>query len=305
MIGTDDLLACFIAGNVFTHECVFLSPCILIFSRSMNATKHADRTSDWFRLETMDDSLQPTVDMLLNLAVFLWFGAVCPWSAFAHNDVIPIYRLIILGILILLFRRLPVVIAMHKGIHQIEQLSHAAFVGFFGPIGVGAIFYLSLCREFLLEDVLADGEPRADAQKAADTAYIVVWFLVICSIVCLFSLSLSLYISYPQSLLSIHRSNFTRWSTVSACLLEKQVITFHEPFPALSACHPPLIVLRRRHRSRSPPPESPCTGIPAWLAAAAGMRLGSNLRKSSSASESPSFGRGLRRTAGRQRGQSA
>lgn len=131
----------------------------------------------------MDDSLQPTVDMLLNLAIFMWFGAVCPWAEFANNDIIPIYRLIALGILILLFRRLPVVLAMHKYIHQIEQFSQAAFVGFFGPIGVGAIFYLSVCRQFLLEEIMVDGEIRDDAKKTADAAYLVVWFLVISSIV--------------------------------------------------------------------------------------------------------------------------
>lgn len=131
----------------------------------------------------MDDSLQPTIDMLLNLAVFVWFGAVCPWALFAHNDIIPIYRLIALGILILLFRRLPVVFAMHKYIHQIEQVSQALFVGFFGPIGVGAVFYLSVCRRFLLEEMIVDGEVRADAAKTAEVTYIVVWFLVICSIV--------------------------------------------------------------------------------------------------------------------------
>jgi NhaP-type Na+/H+ or K+/H+ antiporter len=79
MIGSDDVLSCFIAGNAFTWD-------------------------DWFRLETLDDSLQPTIDMLLNLSVFIWFGAICPWSTFVHNSVIPIYRLIPLGILILLFR---------------------------------------------------------------------------------------------------------------------------------------------------------------------------------------------------------
>lgn len=131
----------------------------------------------------MDDSLQPTIDMLLNLAIFVWFGAVCPWVLFAHNNIIPIYRLIALGILILLFRRLPVVFAMHKYIHQIEQVSQALFVGFFGPIGVGAVFYLSVCRQFLLEEMIVDGEVRADAARTAEVTYIVVWFLVICSIV--------------------------------------------------------------------------------------------------------------------------
>lgn len=82
MIGSDDVLACFIAGNAFTWD-------------------------DWFRLETLDDSLQPTIDMLLNLAIFIWFGAICPWASFANNNVIPIYRLIFLGILILLLRLVP------------------------------------------------------------------------------------------------------------------------------------------------------------------------------------------------------
>lgn len=130
----------------------------------------------------MDDSLQPTIDMLLNLAVFMWFGAVCPWSSFLHNDVIPIYRLIFLGILILLVRRMPIIFAMHKYIHQIEHFQQAAFVGFFGPIGVGAIFYLSISREFLRE-ITVDGQVREDAQNVMDAVNIVVWFLVVCSIV--------------------------------------------------------------------------------------------------------------------------
>lgn len=130
----------------------------------------------------MDDSLQPTIDMLLNLSVFMWFGAVCPWSSFLNNDIIPIYRLIFLGVLILLLRRMPIVFAMHKYIHQIEHLNQAAFVGFFGPIGVGAIFYLSISREFLRE-ITVDGKVREDAQQVMDATWIVVWFLVICSIV--------------------------------------------------------------------------------------------------------------------------
>ena len=141
-----------------------------------------DNHSDWFRLETMDDSLQPTIDMLLNLSVFMWFGAVCPWSSFLKNDIIPIYRLIFLGILILLVRRLPIVFAMHKWIPQIELVSQAAFVGFFGPIGVGAIFYLSVSLEFLRE-IKVNGEIPEDVTQVIETIQIVVWFLVICSIV--------------------------------------------------------------------------------------------------------------------------
>ena len=107
LIGSDDVLACFVAGNAFTWD-------------------------DWFRVETADDSLQPTIDMLLNVAVFMWFGAVCPWDKFLHNDgVIPIYRLIAIGILVLLLRRPPVIALMHTRIYQIEHWRQASVVGFF------------------------------------------------------------------------------------------------------------------------------------------------------------------------------
>lgn len=157
MIGSDDVLACFIAGNVFTWD-------------------------DWFRLETLDDSLQPTIDMLLNVSVFMWFGAVCPWSDFLHNDVVPLYRLVPLGVLVLLVRRLPWVFAIHKFIPQIEEVRQAIFVGFFGPVGVSAIFYLYITLEFL-KTLDVDGEPREDVKELPEIVLVVVWFLAICSIV--------------------------------------------------------------------------------------------------------------------------
>ena len=161
MIGTDDVLACFIAGNAFTID-------------------------DWFRLETLDDSLQPTIDMLLNLSIFMWFGAVCPWGSFLRNDVVPIYRLIVLGILILIFRRLPIVFALHtfqwSKIWQIEQKQQALFVGFFGPIGVSAVFYLYVSLDFLRQ-ITVGGVIRADAERLEDVFTVVIWFLAICSIV--------------------------------------------------------------------------------------------------------------------------
>jgi len=130
----------------------------------------------------MDDSLQPTIDMLLNVAIFMWFGAVCPWQMFLNNNVIPIYRLIPLGILVLLLRRLPMVLAFHKFIHQVEDMRHALFVGFFGPIGVSAIFYLYISREFL-RTIEYEGEQREDAERLSELLLVVIWFLTVCSIV--------------------------------------------------------------------------------------------------------------------------
>ena len=120
--------------------------------------------------------------MLLNLSIFLWFGAVCPWASFRHNEVIPVYCLVLLGILILLFRRMPVVLALHWKIRQIEELRQALFVGFFGPIGVSAVFYLYISLEFL-ETVTVEGTVREDATRLQDTFSVIIWFLAICGIV--------------------------------------------------------------------------------------------------------------------------
>lgn len=132
----------------------------------------------------MDDSFQPTIDMLLNVAVFAWFGAVCPWSLFNNSPVIPIWRLIILAVLVLLFRRPPIVYLMHRFIPQIEQKRQALFVGFFGPIGVSAVFYIHVSAEYLSNVVdPATGSQREDARQLAEVIEVVVWFMVICSIV--------------------------------------------------------------------------------------------------------------------------
>lgn len=152
------MLACFIAGNTFTWD-------------------------DWFRLETLDDSLQPTIDMLLNVSIFMWYGAVCPWDSFLHNEVIPLYRLVPLGILVLLLRRLPWVFAIHKKIPQIEQVRQAIFVGFFGPVGVSAIFYLYITNEFLETLKGSNGELREDVAKLPEAVTVIVWFLCITSVV--------------------------------------------------------------------------------------------------------------------------
>ncbi|KAK8104673.1 sodium/hydrogen exchanger family protein [Apiospora kogelbergensis] len=164
LIGSDDVLACFIAGNVFTWD-------------------------DWFRLETLDEyvvkptsSLQPTIDMLLNVTIFMWYGAVCPWHMFLVNNVIPIYRLIPLGILVLLFRRPPVILGLHRWIRQIEDIRQAIFMGFFGPVGVSGIFYLFITLEFI-KTLDQDGKTRPDVENLGEITTVIVWFIAICSVV--------------------------------------------------------------------------------------------------------------------------
>ncbi|KAL8868945.1 MAG: hypothetical protein Q9174_004644 [Haloplaca sp. 1 TL-2023] len=158
LIGTDDLLACFVAGNVLNWD-------------------------DEYRTETSSDEFQPALDMLINLAIFMWFGAVCPWYEFMHNHGrIPVWRLAILGVLILLLRRLPAIYLLSPKIRQCHNMTHTLFMGYFGPIGVGAAFYLHVALEFL-HLVTVDGEVREDAEDLREVLHLVVWFIIMCSII--------------------------------------------------------------------------------------------------------------------------
>lgn len=193
MAKSDDVLACFIAGNVLTWD-------------------------DYFRQETEEDSFQPTIDMLLNVSIFMWFGAVCPWYEFAHSDLISIYELIGIGILVLAFRRLPWIVATYRFIPQITSLQESLFVGFFGPIGVSAIFYLYILVEYIDERLTYNEEPREDVRQLKEAALLVVWFLTVCSIV---------GASRPQPALD-YSLTFYRWLTDLLSRLERFVTT-HSP----------------------------------------------------------------------------
>jgi sodium/hydrogen antiporter len=120
--------------------------------------------------------------MLLNVTIFLWYGAVAPWNLFVDNNVVPIYRLVPLGILILLLRRPVTIFIFHKSIRQLNDIRETAFMGFFGPVGVSAIFYLYITLEFL--DTLKDGdEPRGDVRNMGEAVTVIVWFVAVCSVV--------------------------------------------------------------------------------------------------------------------------
>ena len=71
---------------------------------------------------------------------------------------------------------------MHWKIHQIEEKQQALFVGFFGPMGVSAVFYLYISLEFLRE-LKVDGVLREDASTLIEVMTAVIWFLAICSTV--------------------------------------------------------------------------------------------------------------------------
>ncbi|KAK9473038.1 Cation/H+ exchanger [Dipodascopsis tothii] len=152
LIGTDDLLACFIAGNAFNWD-------------------------DSFRLDSAGDSMQGTLDVLLNIAFFMWFGASNRWHEYV-DSAFSVWRYIAMGVAIMVLRRLPAVALFYRTLPSVTSIRDMVFLGYFGPIGVGAIFYLEVSIE-----TLAGLEQTPQLVYVLEVIRPVVTFLVLSSIV--------------------------------------------------------------------------------------------------------------------------
>ena len=158
-IGTDDLLACFVAGNALNWDGEYLA-----------------------ETERRHDEVNSCIDVLLNFGGFMYIGAVMPWDEFHQPDVTGITygRLIGLGFLVLLFRRIPAILAFYKLMPKVcTDYKEALFMGYFGPIGAGAVFYVEHAHHLFPEL----GEGDAEETDLVRAMRPVVYWLVLFSIV--------------------------------------------------------------------------------------------------------------------------
>lgn len=164
ILGIDDLLVGFACGVGFSND-------------------------GWFQEKTEESHVSNVIDLLLNLAFFVYFGTIIPWSEFNDATIgTSAWRLVVIAIFVVLFRRIPIMMLLKPVIKDIKTWREALFAGHFGPIGVGAIFVAILARAEL------EGEGsvplmQSDIPKDSKNLAIInlVWpittFLVITSIV--------------------------------------------------------------------------------------------------------------------------
>jgi NhaP-type Na+/H+ or K+/H+ antiporter len=163
MLGMDDLLVGFACGVGFSND-------------------------GWFLEKTEESHVSNVIDLLINLAFFVYFGTIIPWEQFNAPDIIGIspWRLVVLGILVLLFRRIPVMLALKPFIPDIKSWREALFAGHFGPIGVGGLFVAILARAELETESttpLSELPPEGfEHLNVIEMIWPITCFLVICSI---------------------------------------------------------------------------------------------------------------------------
>ncbi|KAI8596866.1 Sodium/hydrogen exchanger family-domain-containing protein [Dissophora ornata] len=159
ILASDDLLACFITGNVFAWD-------------------------DWFSNEIAEAHIQEIIDMMLNLACFVYIGASIPFASFSDAALgLSVWRMIVLAIVILMFRRLPFVMALKHFIPALSSYREAAFTGWFGPIGVGAVFFSKVTASMTSEEHVGEDAHNAERiLRVRELVFPVVMFLVFSSV---------------------------------------------------------------------------------------------------------------------------
>ena len=163
ILGVDDLLVGFAAGIGFSND-------------------------GWFTQKTEESHVSNVIDLLINLAYFVYLGTIIPWEQFnTPSQGITPWRLVVISIFVLLFRRIPIMLALKPIIPDIKTWREALFAGHFGPIGVGAIFIAILARAELQTDSttpLAEYEnPEAENYLLVTLIWPITVFLVIVSII--------------------------------------------------------------------------------------------------------------------------
>ncbi|KZW00958.1 hypothetical protein EXIGLDRAFT_666780 [Exidia glandulosa HHB12029] len=156
LIGSDDLLAAFCSGVAFAWD-------------------------GFFNRQTEASVFSSVIDLLFNVATFIYIGAWMPFETFTNHELTLVpWRLVVIGLLVLVVRRLPIVLALYRWIPDIKTFREALFAGHFGPMGVGAIFISTLAAKELPE-VPTEGE-LDQAEILAASIQPIVAFMVLCSI---------------------------------------------------------------------------------------------------------------------------
>ncbi|KAK7022027.1 hypothetical protein VNI00_017060 [Paramarasmius palmivorus] len=155
LLGSDDLLAAFSCGAAFAWD-------------------------GFFNRQTEEAVFSSVIDLLFNIASFVFVGAWMPFGAFGDAELtLSVWRLVVIAILVLLFRRLPAMIALYRWIPDVKTFREALFTGHFGPMGIGAVFISTLAAERLHRD--GDHE-SPQIEMLSKTIQPITAFMVLCSI---------------------------------------------------------------------------------------------------------------------------
>jgi sodium/hydrogen antiporter len=114
LIGTEDLFAVFVSGVIF----------------HLTVGRHED-------VEV--EPVQGAVDHFFSIPIFALIGIAIPFNGWIDLG----WAGLLLVTAILVLRRIPGMLLVHRWVRTIHSRSDALFLGWFGPIGIAALYYAS------------------------------------------------------------------------------------------------------------------------------------------------------------------
>ncbi|KAF8551278.1 hypothetical protein OG21DRAFT_1445426 [Imleria badia] len=155
ILGSDDLLAAFCCGTAFAWD-------------------------GFFNRQTEEAMFSSVIDLLFNVASFVYVGAWMPFDSFSNETLtLSVGRLILAALLILMLKRLPIMVALYKFIPDVKTFREALFSGHFGPVGIGAVYISTFAVGYLPKP---SNPPANQAEFVAATIQPIVAFVVLCSV---------------------------------------------------------------------------------------------------------------------------
>lgn len=118
LVGSDGILAVFIAG--------------LAFNQQINLQERRE-----------EEDVVEGFDRFFTAPVFILLGLMLPWQEWQALG----WPALTLIICILFFRRLPLFLLMGRRLRDFPGFLEGAFAGWFGPIGVAAIYYAAMAHD--------------------------------------------------------------------------------------------------------------------------------------------------------------
>jgi sodium/hydrogen antiporter len=118
LVGSDGILAAFAAGIAFNFG--------------------VDRGEEY-----KEQNVQEAISKLFNLPIFVLFGAMLPWRAWLDLG----WPVLAFAAAVLLLRRPVTLVATGRGFGPAFAGRDLVFLGWFGPIGVAAMYYALLAEE--------------------------------------------------------------------------------------------------------------------------------------------------------------
>ncbi len=141
LVETTSLLGYTLAFSIFTLGAVTLlgaDAIVSVFVAGLTFNVCSDR-----REEHEEEKIQEGVAKLFTLPMFVIFGIALPFGDWAALG----WPLLALATAILILRRVPVLLLLFPLLRPYWNRPDASFLGWFGPIGIAAIYYASLAEK--------------------------------------------------------------------------------------------------------------------------------------------------------------